>query len=361
MEFGFVPKSVINDLQDIGNWKLRASAIDSLQKSLREVSDKSTILPGLSQFVSFLMSLLADPNFKIAISSMTILGDLILKVGKDIEPYLRTIIPGLIEKFSDSKILVRSANMKALKKLMTVTLPRSVLPILSSGLTHSNWRVREEILNTHILVLLQYNKETYNFQSIFDRFKDGLTDDNDKVQRAALEGLAVLRSKMSGLEFEAALARTNLSDDLYSRVSQRLTVSAIASINADGMVEHVNDGDLDPLVRLLPSRDSNGLYSAASDFGDFSIGSFPHNSDINAGMGGGGGGVAPFSPSLYSPGGGSYAISKMLPWQNDPASPALKGQTSVPLGWGGGLLPYTSPWLIPWPDRPLDQMQGFMA
>ncbi len=49
----------------------RANAIDSLQKALRDVPDKSQLLPGLQRFVSFLVTLVADPNFKIAISSET--------------------------------------------------------------------------------------------------------------------------------------------------------------------------------------------------------------------------------------------------------------------------------------------------
>lgn len=35
--------------------------------------------------------LTADPNFKIAVSSMQILGDLVSKVGRDIEPQLKCV------------------------------------------------------------------------------------------------------------------------------------------------------------------------------------------------------------------------------------------------------------------------------
>lgn len=67
----------------------------------------------------------------------------------------RTIIPTLMEKFSDSKVLVRSANLKVLKKLMLATSAHKVLELLEAGMTHTNWRVREEVVNTIIMVRLQ--------------------------------------------------------------------------------------------------------------------------------------------------------------------------------------------------------------
>ena len=67
------------------------------------------------------------------------------------------MVPGLIEKFTDSKILVRNANMKVLKKLMLVAPPRQVLDLLCSGMSHSSSRVREDVLNSFIAVSQTYH------------------------------------------------------------------------------------------------------------------------------------------------------------------------------------------------------------
>ncbi len=102
LAFGFVPHHVVQDLQDIGNWKvraarrpqfgawwhartrevntlhcmrshcsqLRASAIDNLHRALRDVPERTSISgAALEEFVAFLCTLIADPNFKIAVSS----------------------------------------------------------------------------------------------------------------------------------------------------------------------------------------------------------------------------------------------------------------------------------------------------
>ena len=56
---------------------------------MRDVRDKASILPSLPAFVAFLMALVADPNFKIAVSGLQILGELTSKMGRDIEPHMR--------------------------------------------------------------------------------------------------------------------------------------------------------------------------------------------------------------------------------------------------------------------------------
>lgn len=50
----------------------RATAIDSLQKALKDVTDKSKLSKQLPEFVQFMLTLVADPNFKIAISSLQV-------------------------------------------------------------------------------------------------------------------------------------------------------------------------------------------------------------------------------------------------------------------------------------------------
>ena len=72
-------------------WRVqsRATAIDSLHKALKNVGSKALLLPYLPELVTFLVGLVADPNFKISISAMAIVGDLAAKAGKDLEPQLR--------------------------------------------------------------------------------------------------------------------------------------------------------------------------------------------------------------------------------------------------------------------------------
>jgi hypothetical protein len=66
----------------------------------------------------------------------------------------RVLIPHLLEKLADTKVIVRSAVMRVLRKLMVAASARAVLELLQAGLRHSSWRVREEVVNGIIIVSL---------------------------------------------------------------------------------------------------------------------------------------------------------------------------------------------------------------
>ncbi|KXZ45846.1 hypothetical protein GPECTOR_50g640 [Gonium pectorale] len=261
--FGFVPAGVVADLQDIGNWKSRATAIDVLHKCLKDVAKPALLVPSLGDFVKFLVGLIADPNFKIAISSMSILGDLAAKVGNELEPHLKVVVPALMDKFTDSKILVRSANMKVVRRLMLACTPAVVLELLASGCSHPSWRVREEVLNTHIMAMLSFAASSYDANVMYQLLSSCLSDGKDRVRMVALEGLAVLNSRIGGSELEALTSGQRagceaLPEALRSQLAARLENPALPGINADGIVEHVMEA---------PSTDNPDIRLADAAFG----------------------------------------------------------------------------------------------
>lgn len=46
-----------------------------------------------------------------------VLGDLVLKTGPSLRPFLVALLPGLVGKLGDSKIVVRQATVKVLRQL----------------------------------------------------------------------------------------------------------------------------------------------------------------------------------------------------------------------------------------------------
>jgi hypothetical protein len=80
---------------------VRAAAVEALHSAVLAVQDTLALLPTLSKFLQFLASLVADPNFKIAISTMRILQDLLGKLGADIQPYLGMVMETLTAKLGD--------------------------------------------------------------------------------------------------------------------------------------------------------------------------------------------------------------------------------------------------------------------
>ena len=107
LEFGWVPADVVHALLgEVGNFRARAAAIELLHAAVLDVPSlpggAAAVLPSLSAFLAFLLRLVADANFKIAISAMTILEDLVAHLGADLAPYLGTLAAALTERLGDN-------------------------------------------------------------------------------------------------------------------------------------------------------------------------------------------------------------------------------------------------------------------
>ncbi|GMH44231.1 hypothetical protein BSKO_12165 [Bryopsis sp. KO-2023] len=236
--FGFVPRQVVTDLKDIGNWKVRACAIDALHKSLLDVSHKKSILDSLPNFLSFLMTLVADPNFKISLSSMQIIGDLVLKVGKYVEQHIGVVIPKLIEKLGDNKIMVRQASIQVLRNMLKVTSPRPVLEMLVEGLKHSSWRIREEVVTIHIMVMLTADKDRINFVDMAAVFVESFNDPKDRVRTIALGGLGVIDSKLGRADCLDLMNLAGGTPEMRKALDELCKTARLPFISREGFVEY---------------------------------------------------------------------------------------------------------------------------
>ena len=67
----------------------RAIAMERLSRALADIPDRSELLPVLQPLSSFLLSLLADHNFKVAVGGMAALGDVAEEVGRPMQSQLR--------------------------------------------------------------------------------------------------------------------------------------------------------------------------------------------------------------------------------------------------------------------------------
>ena len=108
IEFGFVPSKTVSALKDLGNWKVRADAIESLHRLVLNLPDGGrAALPSLHAFVGFLNRLLADPNFKISLTTLQIWTALLEKVGAEARTVVPVVVPTLVKKLGDTKDVVR--------------------------------------------------------------------------------------------------------------------------------------------------------------------------------------------------------------------------------------------------------------
>eukprot|EP00959_Pyramimonas_sp_CCMP1952_P424760 8896872-Pyramimonas_sp.AAC.1 len=103
-----------------------------------------------------------DPNFKISLTAVQILGCFIDKVGENIKPHVVNVMPSLVEKLGDSKSSVRSTNIKVLNKMIATVGPSPVIEGLIAGMKKDNAQTREEVVNMFIQILLRIKSGATN-------------------------------------------------------------------------------------------------------------------------------------------------------------------------------------------------------
>ena len=240
-------------LREVGNWQVRAQAIAELQQLLANLPPESLpmVAPHLASFTDLLTSLLEDTNFKISLTSLQMISDLLdrfaehIRNGPDSERIFSAIVPRLMDKFADNKIVIRQANLRLTKKLMAVVAPERALPSLLSYAQHNNSHIREQALNILIQTLLSTPRQSLDlYRHALTTLAAPLDDAKPKVRQAALEAAAVLHEVAGASAFETLLRALDWSEDKEDRIVERLKQGkgALPQLSSDGLVEFTSAG-----------------------------------------------------------------------------------------------------------------------
>lgn len=279
-------------LEEVGNFKARAAAVEVLHTAVLDAS-ADAVLPTLSAFFAFLLRLVGDPNFKIAVSAMTILEDLVAaKLGADVQPYLGTLAEGLTERLGDNvqvcacvvavvyvdecasasvggllvcsqltcptnserlranylpptcthptAQMVRRAAAHALAALARAVGPAPLLVSLGGALAHSAWRVREEGVNAHTAALLAHSKEAFDYPACVRALAGAAADETPRVATAALEAFAVLHARL-GVLLQGLLTAVGAPEGVRRAVTERVKAApqlGLPALDVQGHVVH---------------------------------------------------------------------------------------------------------------------------
>ena len=242
LQFGWVPAHVISDLQEVGDWKRRAAAVEVLHGAARAATarDPHLLLASFSAFLDFFLPLLGDPNFKIATSSVTILEAVVAGLGPGVSSYLGTLTPALAGRLGDTLPLARGAAARGLAALARAAGPQPVVNMLGSALEADAWRVREGALNVATALLLGHGRGAFDYPRVVAVFVAALADDQPRVATAALEGLALLHARLGPL-LQGLLTAVGAGEGAKARVVARVAATpelGLPQLGADGEVQH---------------------------------------------------------------------------------------------------------------------------
>ncbi len=182
LHYGFIPSSTISELGE-SSWKARAHGIEELKVIVDGITDSSVITNNLTDFLEMLMRFAYDPNFKILLTSLQILRDVVDKVGEEIRPHLELILNVVQNKLGDSKTVIKQLNMQIILKMMKFAKPWVVLNTLMPALAHRNSKVREDIVNIITSALLTFPSSDFKLVALPSVISNLLTDSKRRVRQ----------------------------------------------------------------------------------------------------------------------------------------------------------------------------------
>ncbi len=246
LQFGVVPSHIMEKLNDQGNFRTRAQAVEDLKLIIKGLDDRgvSMLNPHVLKFISFLNNLLDDTNFKITTVTLEILGELVQKLGMAIQPHLRPMANCIVKRMDDNKVVIRQAISKCVMHLMQNLTPKPVLNVICENLSHRNSRVRQETLNIIIASLLTFPSYDFDLGELSQTIAHTLVDPKRQVRQAALECFAVIAQAMGPNKLQPlvqAVDSVELGYDgegVMAAVQARLTRRQLPRLNADRLIEY---------------------------------------------------------------------------------------------------------------------------
>ena len=124
---------------------LRSEALDQITLLLQE-ADWRLVGVGAPELVEALRARLSDSNWSVSQKCLLLIGDLVSDADEEVDVLVRSeLLPGLLAKISDSKVVVRKAASQACAAYIAGTRePQSVAPTLVRlGFESADWKQRQ--------------------------------------------------------------------------------------------------------------------------------------------------------------------------------------------------------------------------
>ncbi|XP_030763288.1 CLIP-associating protein 1-B isoform X8 [Sitophilus oryzae] len=165
----------------------------------------------IGQFIDGLVPWTHSSNFKVSSLGIEILTFLADRLGHDFRPYLQTVLPAILDRLGDAKDSVREKSQLFILKLLerNVLSPQTLFEKLSSGFTHKNARIREEVLRCLVNTLNEHGAHSLTLSKFIPDIVNLLSDPTSSVRDTAFSTLVDLY-KHVGEKLRVDLQKRNL-------------------------------------------------------------------------------------------------------------------------------------------------------
>ena len=243
LHYGFIPSGTMAELGE-SNWKTRAHGVEQLKVLVENLSDISVLLANLGDFLEMLTRFVDDANFKILLTSLYILREVLDKVGESIRPHMELILIVVQTRLGDSKTIIKQLNMQIVLRVMHFAKPWVVLQSLMPFIAHRNSKVREDVVNIITAALLTFPTSDFKLMSLPSLFSHLLVDPKRRVRQAVLECFAVIAQglgpgRMQPLVSSVDMVELNANGEgVMDAVQARLARRKLPKLTLDGTLEY---------------------------------------------------------------------------------------------------------------------------
>jgi len=274
MEFGCVPEDVLVRLKH-ANWQTRSIALEEFHQYLTSVPVPLPLVVknSVREVLELLSGLLADNNFKITLTSLYVIGDLIDAWGDNVIPVVGAILQGLFDKLGDNKIVIRQTAIKVFYKIfqqsvslqkddvlpdnkkitecdMSSYVPR-LLQNICTGLAERNCAIRlSELISVIIMAIhvLNQSRCPYNHkmvvQALMDIARDPLVG---APAQLAIEALGFLQATLGPV-------RIAEMTELIAPRLKKFPEFGWPTVNDEGLVEYLYVNSKQSPTKRPPTR-----------------------------------------------------------------------------------------------------------
>ncbi|KAL2919654.1 exosome nuclease subunit [Polyrhizophydium stewartii] len=237
--FGFAPAASTALLcSKDADWKSRAAAIEAVYSASCALQP-AELIPHLANFVDFAIPLLEDSNFKIALTAIHIVGQVVASIGPDVKPIAQKLVIALSSKLSDSKIAIRQLCARLLTQIMQATSPRFVHELMLAHLNSDNARVREELINVLSASLLVFPNQDLDLEFLAPHLVAALRDARAKVRYVTVEACAILACRLTAPRLIERLRTSGLDFETVELLQLRFADPVLPHLAPDGSIEHI--------------------------------------------------------------------------------------------------------------------------
>lgn len=286
----FLPKQILENLAPEKSWQTRSDAVNDLFTYISLTMEEELLSYFCRNILDYISILAEDTNFNVALVSMNILHQIVMRAGAQTKIHLDIVIKILLKKLSDSKLIMRKINLRIALSLMHALTPMVFLKSIFPILKHKSSRVREEIINMIIAALLSFPSSEFNLVALPEIIGFTLLDGRKRVRHASLECFAILAQQLGPGNLSPLVSAVDIlerknknCEGLLLAVQSRLGRKMLPKINENELVQYavklptskaaVDGGRLKPDVAwIIAGMSVSGYETCRSEMSEYNDG-----------------------------------------------------------------------------------------